>query len=213
MGDYVRIKEAEQLVGKLKGVISCRIKVDKKDNIEELHVLANTEREPKQISRDIQSTLTSEYGIDVDYKKISIAQIDEEITTTNDFRLKFSTVEYSITGKKATIKVVLNKDGKYYEGEVTGVQTSYNSEKMIASATLRAVENFLCIEDMFIAEEVRVINMADKEVVVTGIIFLNDSEEQFFTGCASVNRDRKEAIVKSTLDSINRKIMKYSNEN
>ena len=209
----MNIKEAEQLIGKLKGIISCRIKLDKKNNVEEIHILSNTVREPKQISRDVQSTLTSEYGIDVDYKKISIAQIDEEITSVNDFRLKFSTVEYSITGKNATIKVILHKDGKYYEGEVTGVQTSYNSEKMIASATLKAVENFLGTEDMFIAEDVKTISMMDREVIVTAIIFLNDIDEQFFTGCASVNRDRKEAIVKSTLDSINRKIMRYSNEN
>lgn len=209
----MKIKEAEQLIVKLKGVMSCRIKMDKKDNIEEIHVLSNTLREPKQISRDVQSTLTSEYGIDVDYKKISIAQIDEEIASGNDFRLKFSTVEYSISGRRATIKVMLHKDGKYYQGEATGVQTSYNSDKLIASATLNAVENFLGIEDMFIAEDVRIITMADREVVVTGIIFLNEIEEQFFTGCANVNRDKKEAIVKSTLDSINRKIMKYSNEN
>ncbi len=209
----MNIKEAEQLIGKLKGVISCRIKLDRKNNVEEIHILSNTVREPKQISRDVQSTLTSEYGIDVDYKKISIAQIDEEITSVNNFRLKFSTVEYSITGKKATIKVILHKDGKYYEGEVTGVQTSYNSEKMIASATLKAVENFLGTEDMFIAEDVKIISMMNREVIVTAIIFLNDSDEQFFTGCASVNRDRKEAIVKSTLDSINRKIIRYSNEN
>lgn len=209
----MNIKEAEQFLTKLKSVISCKIIVDKKDNIEEIHILSNTLREPKQISRDVQSMLISEFGMDVDHKKISIAQIDEKVVSSNDFRLKFSTVEYSITGKKATIKVVLEKSGKYYEGKVAGIQTKFNSERMIASATLKAVESFLGVGEMFMVEDVKIVNIANRDVVVSGIIFFSEYDEQFFTGCASINSDKKEAIVKSTLDGINRKIMQYHNEN
>ncbi|MTI49740.1 hypothetical protein [Sporosalibacterium faouarense] len=209
----MNIKEMEQFLVKLKSIISCKIIVDKKNDIEELHILSNTQREPKQISRDIQSMLISEFGINIDHKKISIAQIDEEVVSNNDFRLRFSTVEYSLTGKKATIKVVLEKGGKYYEGQVAGIQTKYNSKRMIVEATLKAVENFLGVDELFIAEDVKVIEIADKRVVVTGIVFFNEYEEQFFTGCASINSDHKESIVKSTLDGINRKIVQYHNEN
>lgn len=209
----MQIKKAEELISKLKSVISSKIIVNKQNKIEELHILANTQREPKQISRDVQSVLISEFGIEIDYKKISIAQIDESIIDTNDYRLKFTRVQYSITGKKANIEVVLEKDDQHYIGKATGLQTRYNSEKMIATATLRAIENFLGTEDMFVTEDVKVIEMANKEVVITGIVLFSDNEEQFFTGSATIERDKKEAIVKSTLDGINRKVMKYCNEN
>lgn len=209
----MKIKQAEKYVKKLKSVISCKIIVDKQNNIEEIHILANTQREPKQISRDVQSVLVSEFGMEIDYKKISIAQIEKDVVESDNFRLKFSTVQYSITGKKADIEVILRKGDNCYKGRETGLQTKYNSEKMIATATLKAVEDFLGIEDMFLVEDVKTVEIAHKDVVVTGIVFLKDNEEQFFTGTSTIYRDKKETIVKATLDGINRKIMQYHNGN
>ncbi len=209
----MNIKEMEQLINQISSVISCKIVIDDQNNIQEIHVLSNVKRGPKQISRDIQSILISKFGLNIDYKKISVAQIDENMSEDIDFRLKLSSIQYSLSESKAIIKVTLEKEGKHYEGQASGIQTKHNSEKMIATATLKAVENFLGIEDMFIIEDLKTVNIAHRDVVVTAIIYINEYEEQFFTGCASVNRDKKEAIVKSTLDGINRKIMKYYNEN
>ena len=43
--------------------------------IDELHVLVNPKRAPKQIARDIESALRAHLDVVLDYKKISIAQV------------------------------------------------------------------------------------------------------------------------------------------
>lgn len=208
----MNIKEMEQFINQVKSVISSKIVIDNESNIEEIHVLSNTNRGPKQISRDIQTILVSKFGVDIDYKKISIAQIDEGTVDGSDFRLRLGKIEYTTSGNRTLVKVVLEKDDKFYEGEVSGISTLNNSRRMLVSATLKAVEKFIGIEDNLIYEDVKVINLAGKEAVITAVVFLASFGEQLLSGCAFVNRDMKEAIVKSTLDAVNRVVVKYFSE-
>ncbi|EOC99660.1 hypothetical protein [Caldisalinibacter kiritimatiensis] len=205
----MQIKEIESFLEQIKSVISCKVIVDKEDNIEEIHILSDINRSPKQVSRDIQSGLISKFGIDIDHKKISIAQIDEKSVAERNFRLKIKTIEYTTSGYKGKVKVVLEKDEELFIGETSGPNTKYNSQRMIASATLKAVEKFLSIENNLILEDIKITSLAGREVVVTAISFISDYGEQLFSGCSIVNRDIKEAVVKSTLDAINRRIVKH----
>jgi len=212
MGDIMEIKEMEQLIKQVKSVLSCKIVIDSDSNVEELHILSDMKRSPKQISRDIQSLLISRFGLEIDYKKISIAQIDEETLEDKAFRLKVKTIEFTTSGTKANVKVTLAKDEDVFQGEITGVNTLSNSNRMLATATLKAVEGFLGLEDNFILEDIKAITLAGREAVVTAITFIAEDNEQLFSGCAFINRDKKEAIVKSTLDAINRRVIKHLSE-
>jgi hypothetical protein len=208
----MNIREIEKLLGQVDSVISSKIVVDNQDNIEEIHILSTKERSPKQLSRDIQSVLISRFGIDIDHKKISIAQIDEKSLEDKDFRLKLKSIEFTTFGIKANVKVTLGRNGKSFEGSTTGPNTTYNFNKLLSLATLRAVEKFLDIEDNFILDDIKIIELAGREVVVTSITFVTEYGEQMFTGSAFINKDKKEAVVKATLDAINRKIILCYNE-
>lgn len=205
------IRGMEQFLKQIKSVISCKFVIDNNDNLQELHILSDTSRSPKQLSRDIQSALISKFGLDVDHKKISIAQIDEKSMDDKDFRLKLKSIEFSTNGTKADVKVILEKEDQIFQGEVSGPNTLHNSKRLIASATLKAVEKFLGIEENFLVEDIKITDLASREVVVTAITFVTQTTEQIFSGCAFINRDDKEAVVKSTLDAINRRIIRHYN--
>lgn len=204
-------KEIEVFISQLKSVISCKI-VAKDDLVEEIHILSDTERNPKQISRDIQTVLMSRFGLDIDYKKISIAQIYEKPDMSKDFRLKLKCINFTTLETMAEVKVVLENDDGDYEGNVSGINTLMNSQRLLSSATLKAVENFLGTEGHFVLEDIGIMNLAHKEIVVTAINFIADSKEQLLSGCAFINKDIREAAVKSTLDAINRRVVKYYHE-
>ncbi|WP_120167235.1 hypothetical protein [Thermohalobacter berrensis] len=204
------IKAAEEFISQIKSVISCKI-IATNDNIEEIHILSTTKRNPKQISRDVQSGLISKFGLDIDYKKISIAQIDKAIINNTNFRLRLKTIEVLNLGKKVDIKVVLQKDDVLYEGRKIGLNTSYNIKRILAQSTLKAVEEFLKLEDSFIVEDIKTISLANKKAIVTAVSFVTEYEEQQFTGSAFIDRDIKEAVVKATLDAINRIIIRCYN--
>lgn len=209
----MNIKELEQFIMQIKSIISCKIVVDEGENIQEIHILSDTSRSPKQLSRDIQSSLISMYGLDIDHKKVSIAQINDKSINDRNFRLKVKSIEYSTVGTKADVKVILEKCDEIFEGEYSGVNSIYNSQRIIANATLKAVESFLEIDDTFLLEDIKEIQLAGKDAVVIAVTFVSEYGEQIFSGCSFVNSDRREAVVKATLDAINRRVMKYHNDN
>ncbi len=82
------IREIEDLIKNLKSVINCRILLNENDIIKEVHIVANESRSAKQISRDIQSIIATVYGMELDYKKISIAQVKDSTQNQDDRRLR-----------------------------------------------------------------------------------------------------------------------------
>ncbi|QNO13764.1 hypothetical protein HYG86_02805 [Alkalicella caledoniensis] len=198
----------ETYLCKLNSVISAKIVLSNENEIIELHILADDNRHSKQISRDIQSLLISKFDMDIDHKRISIAQIKGEKVDLKDFRLKIGSIEFSTIEKRATVKVVLEKDDKVFEGVASGPNTSSNSLKLLGIASLKAVEQFVNCPNTFILEDIKTYNLAGKELIVVGITYLDSSSEQLLSGSAYVHRDIKEAVVKATLDAINRPMLK-----
>lgn len=204
------IREVEQYVKQIKAVEFCKIVLDQEQNIDEIHIVASMRRSPKQISRDIQSILISKFNLNIDHKKISIAQIDVD-SLFDGGRLKLKTIEYSITDGKADIRVVLEKDEELYDGAVSGINTLYNTQRMLSKATLTAVEKYCGVEDTLVLEDVKTATIAGNEVAVVAVSLILSNQEHMLTGTALVSKDKKEAIVKATLDAINRSIARYNN--
>ena len=72
MVDRVHIEETLRLIP---GVLSARVVGDAGDP-SEIHVLAGSERHPKQIARDVESCLAAKFDLVVDHRKISVAQME-----------------------------------------------------------------------------------------------------------------------------------------
>ena len=205
----INVKEVEEFIRQIKSVLSCKLVTDDKDDILEIHVLSDTKRAPKQISRDLQSGLISKFGVEIDYKKISIAQIDDKTIDSQGDRLILKTIEFTSAGVKADVKVALERKEEVFVGETSGVNTINNSPRLIVSATLKAIESYLGVDDNFIVEDFKTVEVGGKEVIVVSVTFVSAYSEQSFVGCAFANRNKNEAVVKATLDAINRRIIKH----
>jgi hypothetical protein len=70
------IKRAQDLVGRILGISSCKISTNDVGEITEVHVVATAEKSPKLIARDVESCLKAEMGMHVDYKKIGVVIFD-----------------------------------------------------------------------------------------------------------------------------------------
>lgn len=206
------IKEMENFINKIDCVISSRIVLND-DKIEEVHIVSNMEKNPKQLCRDIQSILISKFDINIDHKKISVAQVkDESAVPFNSFRLKLNSIEQSTRSNIFEAKVVLEKNGTCYEGTSSGPHSSSNVHKLLALAVLNAVENFFGTKNIFILEDVLKVMLTGKEAFITLITTFINGEELLLSGSSVVGRNNDEMIVKSTLDAINRVIHKLSRD-
>ena len=81
MGRGSRVLEPQELEGainQVQGVVANRVVPGEKGGLSEIHVMASTERAPKQIVRDIESLLFVKFGFRVDYRKISLVLLELE---------------------------------------------------------------------------------------------------------------------------------------
>lgn len=136
----MKLEAIESDIEKLDSVVSCRIILSEKQTIDEVHVVSNGLRGPKQIARDIQSVLIASYNIPVDYKKISIATIADNMVSKNHSRLKLNGISYDNIGLKSTVKISLSKYGEIFEKTLAGPNTDRSIERMLGGSTLKAVE-------------------------------------------------------------------------
>lgn len=211
---YVSAEQIEDVVRQLKDVVSARAVLDSLGRISEMHVLVNARRAPKQVARDIESGLKAHLDVAIDYKKISIAQVQGRSAlaggqgASERVRLKFVDVGLTVSGARAEAVVHLRRDEEIYTGSASGHASTHNQSRLISTATLRAVENSGDQDGSMVVEDLSVqVTLAGHGavVVLVSALALGKSEE-LLTGSALVRHDVWKAVVNATLDAVNRRI-------
>jgi hypothetical protein len=204
----MNIESIEKYLQKVQSVLGCKITLDQEDKISEIHIVSDLRRSPKQILRDIEAIMISEFDINIDYKKVSIAQIQSgSLKLDQDPRLKLKLIEYNNNGSNVTVKVALEKQGEVYESELLGVHTANNFRRLIGAVVLKAVEKYCDATDVFVFEDVKKVHLANMEVMVVAMTSVFNGTEEIFTGTAKIQNDSNEAIARATLDAVNRHVL------
>ena len=200
--------DIESVIRSLKGVISVRAVSGKNGKLEELHVLADGGRVPKQVVRDVESALMAQYGFELDHKLVSVAQTQKgEQFRFGDSRLKFSDVSISLNGTKAEAVVRLNRNGDAYTGSSAGHSSSHNQLRLIATATLSALENCQRTDGMLVLEDLDTsVTLSGKNIVIALVNMITSRGEDYLAGSAVVKQDLWKAVVNATLDAVNRRL-------
>jgi len=196
-------KIIEGFLNKINSVITSKI-VEEDGKIKEIHIVSDLSRNPKQIARDVESVLVSQFDMHVDYKMISVAQVEGDAGVLRDCRFRLISVENISKGSQFTAVVTLEKDGELFEGRSTGISTTNNILRLSCEATINAVENCCDRKNIFAIEEVAKISIAGKETVLTYITALLNDQEILVCGSAISMKSGIESVVKSTLDAVNR---------
>lgn len=207
--DRTKIEEYESFLNKIPGIISSKMVLDQEGNIIEIHVLANIERNPKQIARDIQSALMARYGIPVDHKVISIAQIEDVKVSRISPRLVIKNVSISMEDSRVEARVALTKDDKIFEGTAMGLNFPQGRFRALAEATLNAIHQFLGIDCLFSIIDIQKTTISGKPICIVAISQVSEHADGFLIGSAPVEHDENKAIVKAVLDALNRKLGKF----
>ena len=201
----------QEMINKINGVISTKI-IHQDNDIQELHILANTLRAPKQIVRDIESILLTSFDYRVDRKVISIAQIETDDTDPIK-RIKFGGISLDVQANMVECKVKLLYEEQEFFVTQVGIKTAANRKKIVAKATIDAVEKIL--GQTFIFDVQDVISTTNRDITFISVLVnmvINESEETM-VGSAIIKNDINEAIAKATLAAINRRVQKTNFNN
>jgi hypothetical protein len=205
VGGY-SVDEVENAICRIHGIKAARIVANKSQEIEEIHVLATSSKGPKQLTRDIESTLMAVYGISVNHRKVSIAQIDDEEITFNKARPRLVSVKHEVLGNRAKVTIVLKHNNIEYEGVDEGPASKIGRIRLVALATLNAVEKMVPDNYTFSLEDITAINLGKDMTVIALIAILGIEGYETYAGCALVREDEREAIVRAVLDAVNRRL-------
>ncbi|MDA8234231.1 MAG: hypothetical protein M0Z31_05360 [Clostridia bacterium] len=202
------IGEYEGIIRQIKDVVSARIVTTTEGEIQEIHVLACQSRSPKQLVRDIESAVMAKFGVALDHKKISIAQIQGEMKEEGKAQLRprLVSVNLTTTGVAAEAKVGLKIGEVVYQGVTAGPGATNNKMRLIVQATINAIEDFLRGTCSFAVEEVAIIPMGRQQAAVVALSLVTPDGEEALIGGAFIKQDEREGIVKATLGAINRKL-------
>ncbi|HEY3297500.1 MAG TPA: hypothetical protein VGK34_02505 [Armatimonadota bacterium] len=205
--EQVSASEIETVISSLINVKSSRV-VSEKGVIEEIHVLTDSSRAPKQVVRDIESAIMAQFGIELDHKKISVAQTQNgKRFRFVENRLRFYDVSVSLNGVRSEATVRLRKDDETFSGTATGPGTGHNQLRLVATATLRALEGCQGTDGMLMLEDLNPgIQLAGRQAVVVCISVITSRGDDYLTGSALVKQDLSKAVVNATLDAVNRRL-------
>ncbi len=204
-------EEVEYFLANIKSVLSCKIITDANNNITEIHVLSDSSRHSKQIVRDIRTALLSHFNLDIDYKIISVAQVNKNISINSDFRLLYEGYTNETYGERIKIITKLTWDEKEYMGEAEGIRSEKNTLMVAAFSTLNAIKKATEL-DCFIVDDIQTAKISGKDVLLSAITYLERGRENILIGSSIINNNKIDSTIKATLNAINRKICLFIKE-
>ncbi len=204
--------QIEATLRELKGVCGARVVADEKGIIQEIHLLVEGDRNPKQVVRDVESALMAHFGVNIDHRKVSVAQKSVGRGYTSA-RLRWLDLQIVQEGTRATVTVFVERGGQVYRGVASGVRVSTQLPRLVAAATLRAVESAHGLHERFGLEDVSTNTvLAGYPVAVVLVSAVRDNGEDLLVGSALVRQDPYRAIGLATLDAVNRRVVAFPSD-
>jgi hypothetical protein len=166
-------------------------------------VLTNQAKSPKSQARDIQSALMAAFGVMVDHRIISVAQISSEMVESVNFRLKFTGLSIRLENGLVCFTVELVRQGETFTGAAKGASIPTARRHTAAEATLQAVERSCGGKRLFELISVDMIEVSGTPMVACQIWCKDGSR---LLGSAFADTDTDAAVVHAVLHGINRKL-------
>lgn len=210
------VRRAENLLTSLEGVLSARVVTTPLGEVSEIHILAQSGLQPKQVVRNVESALLAQLGLRVDHRKISIAQtadvrpieaLDQEAVAQ---RARHRTVLFenlsvapSNRPHRVTMSVTLSCNGKSETADAESTDTPRSRVEAASEATIRVLDRLL--EGFSVAlEGAKVVEGFDCQFVFVAVQGLGRRETLLLTGTAQIRESAERAAVFAVLDATNR---------
>ena len=200
MVDRETIEETLRLIS---GVLSARVVGDAGDP-EEVHILANSTRHPKQIARDVESCLMARFGLVIDHRRISVAQVEPDPPKETHLLLEAVTVR--LQGGLARAEVALRLNETVFTGEAEGPASARSRLMLAAQAAASGVKQAARGLVDIIVEDVGRFEVGHRPVIACVVTLADGRGEEALAGSAHVRRDDGEAAVRAVLSALDRRL-------
>ena len=224
------IQRAEDLLASLAGVISVRVVARPGGEIDEIHLLTDTEVTPKQTVRNVESALKAHFHLEIDHRKISVAQsseppqprkepevqkpvLVEQLPARPETRILF--VRHQVETERAhrvKVAVSLEWNDEEFVGEAVGTDLLRSRMETVAKATLAGIEQIVNVlrggspkEGVALAlDGVKMVEAFDRSFVLVGVNAIHGREIAALAGASAAADTSDLAVILATLQATDR---------
>ncbi len=213
MQNVIELKsEMDRLFSSLGGVLAARAVFNDDDEIVEIHILSDLTKSPKQLSRDIQSAAMAAFGMNIDYKLISIAQVDSEVVgkpaAQVNPRLSIGKILIGLESQSLEATVTLHYGDKFYEGTSRGPLAARSRVSATAAAAIQALKKYFGPNINISLIEYQLQTIAGNDCYTVAVSWSDGVRESTRYGIAPLCGPESEvkAIVRAILSAVNRAV-------
>jgi hypothetical protein len=166
-----------------------------------------------QVATSVGRLLRERFGLGVDAERVQLvedAEVPDEPLGRNgaavQHRPSIQRMHLVSSGLDISASVTLGFDDRSEVGEAKGTATQTGVQKAVALATLRAIESLIDGKARFELDHLEVTQTGRDRTVVAGVTLVTPSGSERLTGAAVVREDVRQAVIRATLDGLNRRL-------
>lgn len=214
------LPELEESLRQIPGIRAASVVTGPDSRPTEVHVLAQPGKPAKQVVRDVQSVAMAQFDLDIDHRIVSVVQIGDADAPLADSvalpptvssdepdptRPALTAITVRTADGETEVTVTLGIGGGAYTGTATGPGLPIHRPRIVAQAAVAALSELLGIAAQ--VESAQLLEIGLREVAVTVLsLSIPRLGEQVLCGSALVRGDEEDAIARSVLAAVNRRL-------
>lgn len=222
------LPELEESLRQIPGIRAASVVTGPDSRPTEVHVLAAPGKPAKQVVRDVQSVAMAQFDLDIDHRIVSVVQLSEaeaplsvapvvslsarsggeaptEVPDLDQLRPALTALDVRTAGQEAQITVTLTAGGSDFTGRADGPGLPVHRPRIVAQATVAAVAELLGMPAHI--ESAQLVEVGLREVAVTVLsLSIPRMGELVLCGSALVRSDQADAVARSVLAALNRRL-------
>ena len=219
------LPEFEAALRAVPGIREASVRTSPDAHPIEVHVVSGGNKPAKQVVRDVQSVAMAQFDLDIDHRIVSVVQIPDSVTDASSAgvvaeslatvvaeveddalpRPALTSITVRNSDGESHVNVTLAIAGSVFSGEADGPASPLHRPRIVAMATLSALTELLGIPAQ--VESSQVLDVGNREVALTTLtITIPRLGEQTLCGSALVRGDEEDAVARSVLAAVNRRL-------
>jgi hypothetical protein len=216
MPDPWGVRRAEQLLTSLEGVLSARVVTTPLGEVAEIHILASSALNAKQVVRNVESALLAHLGVKVDHRKISVAQtadvkpleaLEAGVVRERAMRRAVLFEGVAVTTASRPYRVVVSVTLSHRDEPATATEEVADTLKARLEGTAKATAALLerwVDRSTLVVDGITVVDALDRRSVMVAVRAMSGRNGAVLTGTAEAGEGLERAAVFAVLDATNR---------
>lgn len=198
------------------GVAEAAVEPDDEGGLGVLRLGLDPGVDEVEVATSVGRLLREQFGLGVDADRVQIVEdadiADPEVPAVGALvpeqrvRPAINRMHLVSSGLDVTATVTLSSGDRLLAGEARGTASQSGVQRAVAQATLRAVEELLGDSARFELDHLEVTTVGADRTVLVSLTMVSARGSERLTGAAHVREDVRQAVIRGTLDALNRRL-------